>query len=428
MVQALDPGRSRRRSEELRARALRRLPGGVNSNVRLAAPQVFFARAEGAWLWDVDGNDYVDYLLGQGPSFLGHANRTVNAAIERACSAGMVYGAQHPLEVEAAERLCAAVGWLDMVRFGLSGTEMVQAALRVARAATGRRRFVRFEGHYHGWLDNVLLGVVDGRPGPASAGQLAHHLDDSIVLPWNDADVLAATLAERAEEVAAVIMEPMMLNAGAIPPRPGYLARVRELCDRHGVVLIFDEVICGFRLAPGGGSELFGVTPDLAVYGKAMAGGWPVAAFGGRGELMDRFGTGEVNHSGTFNGSVMAAAATVATLQLLDDDPPYKRIAAHGEALMAGLCGLAEAHEVPLRLQGLPVAFHASFGPPEPVWDFRGLQRLDGERYATLARDFAGHGLWVAGRGVWYVSAAHGEDELAAALERADRALSSRLP
>jgi glutamate-1-semialdehyde 2,1-aminomutase len=415
--------RPQQRSEQLRDRALRRLPGGVNSNVRLGAPQVFFARAEGAWLWDVDGNDYVDYLLGQGPHFLGHAHPRVNAAIADACRQGMLYGAQHALEVEAAERLCAAVGWPEMVRFGCSGTEMVQAALRLVRAATGRRRFVRFEGHYHGWLDNVLLSTVDGASGPASAGQPADYLDDGLVLPWNDADALAALLAARGEEVAAVVMEPMMLNAGAIPPAPGYLERVRELCDAHGVVLVFDEVICGFRLALGGASEVFGVTPDLAVYGKALAGGWPVAALAGRADLMERFGTGEVTHAGTFNGSVMAAAAVVSTLDVLVTDPPYGRIEAHGGALMTGLQGLADAYGLPLRIQGRPVAFHASFGGPEPVRDHRGLRGRDAARYERLARTLARHGVWVAGRGVWYVSAAHGERELAAVLERVEAAL-----
>jgi glutamate-1-semialdehyde 2,1-aminomutase len=330
--------------------------------------------------------------------------------------------------VDAAERLCAVLGWPEMVRIGLSGTEMVQAALRLVRAATGRRLFVRFEGHYHGWLDNVLLATVDGRSGPASAGQLADYLDDGLVLPWNDADALAALLAERGDEVAAVIMEPMMLNAGAIPPRPGYLERVRELCDAYGVVLIFDEVICGFRLALGGASEVFGVTPDLAVYGKAMAGGWPVAALAGRADLMDRFGTGEVSHAGTFNGSVMAAAAVLATLDVLTADSPYERIEAHGSALISGLRELAAGHDLPLRIQGRPVAFHASFGDPEPVWDYRELQARDAARYAQLARTLARHGVWVAGRGVWYVSAAHGPDELTAVLDRVESALTLERP
>ncbi|MFL6127476.1 MAG: aspartate aminotransferase family protein [Mycobacteriales bacterium] len=420
--------RPQQRSDELQARAVRRVPGGVNSNVRLSGPATYFARGRGAWLWDVDGNDYVDYLLGQGPSFLGHAHPEVNAAIAEACRRGMVYGAQHPLEVDAAERLCTVLGWPDMVRLGLSGTEMVQAALRLVRAATGRRRFVRFEGHYHGWLDNVLLATADGRSGPASAGQLASHLDDGLVLPWNDEDALAALLADRGEEVAAVIMEPMMLNAGAIQPRSGYLQRVRELCDAYGAVLIFDEVICGFRLALGGASEVFGVRPDLAVYGKAMAGGWPVAALAGRGALMERFGTGEVTHAGTFNGSMMAAAAVVATLEVLAGDPPYERIEAHGGSLIAGLRELAAVHDLPLRVQGRPVAFHASFGDPAPVWDHAGLQRRDAARYARFARTLARHGVWVAGRGVWYVSAAHGQAELTAVLERVDAALAAERP
>ena len=417
------PSRSTAQSTALREKALACIPGGVNSNVRLLGPPLFFERAEGAWLWDVDGNDYIDYLLGQGPNFLGHANADINRAVAEACSAGMVYGAQHPLEVEAAELLCEAVGWAQMVRFGLSGTEMVQAALRLARAATGRRKFVRFEGHYHGWLDNVLLSMDGGTPGPASAGQLADHLDDSFVLPWNDADALAALLERDGEQVAAVIMEPMMCNTGAITPRDGYLPRVRELCDAHGAVLIFDEVISGFRLALGGAAAIYGVTPDLATYGKAMAGGWPVSALAGRADLMERFGTAEVNHSGTFNASVMAMAATCAALRCLTETPPYDGIAEHGTALMDGLRELGERHDVPLRVQGVPAAFHVSFGDPEPVFDYRGMAQFDSKRYVAFARELADSGVWVAGRGIWYVSAAHGPGELGETLRRVDDAL-----
>jgi glutamate-1-semialdehyde 2,1-aminomutase len=419
------PARDRQRSAELRRRAERCIPGGVNSNVRLSGPKVFFERAYGAWLWDVDGNDYVDYLLGQGPNILGHAAEPVHRAVTEACRLGNLYGGQHPLEVEAAELVCDTLGWAEMVRFAASGSESVQAALRLARAATGRRGFVRFHGHYHGWLDNVLLAMdsVAPRPQPGSAGQLPDHLADGYLLPWNDPEPVAELLARRAGEVAAVITEPMMLNSGAVPPRAGYLARLRELCDSHGVVLIFDEVLTGFRLALGGAAERFGVTPDLAVYGKAVAAGWPVSVLAGRADLMARFGTGEVNHSGTFNASVMATAATAATLRALAADPPYERMAAHGEALMAGIRELAAAHGLPLRVQGLPMAFHASFGDPEPVWDHRGVLGLDGARYAALARLLADHGVWVAGRGVWMVSAAHADLELHATLERLDAAL-----
>jgi glutamate-1-semialdehyde 2,1-aminomutase len=393
--------------------------------VRPAGARRFFARGEGAWLWDVDGNDYVDYLLGQGPNFLGHAPAAVTEAVSRACQRGLVFAAQHELEVEAAELFLDTLGWAERVRFGPSGTEMVQAALRLARAATGRARFVRFEGHYHGWLDNVLLGMDhDGHPVPASDGQLPRHLDDGLVLPWNDADALADALARAGDDVAAVIMEPFMCNSGAIAPRPGYLETVRELCDRHGVILIFDEVITGFRLGLGGAVERFGVTPDLATYGKAMAGGWPVAALAGRAELMDLLASGVV-HAGTFNASVMACAAVASSLRLLRDDPPYPRVEAHGEEVMQGLQELAKVHDVPLRVQGLGMAFHASFGDSETVHDLRELHHLDLDRYQRLAARLVDAGVWVAGRGIWYVSTSHGDRERDVVLERVDATLAA---
>jgi glutamate-1-semialdehyde 2,1-aminomutase len=405
-------------SADIRKRAVRRLPGGVNSNVRLDAPEMFFARGEGAWLWDVDGRDYVDYLLGQGPAFLGHAPEPVQRAVAEACAHGIVYGAQHPLEVEAAERLCEVLAWPEMVRFGMTGTESVQAAIRLARAVTGRRRVVRFEGHYHGWLDNVLVAPEPGKAKPASAGQPATALEDSIVLPWNDLDVLIDALEREGDGVGVVLMEPAMLNAGSIAPRPGYLEGVRELCSSRGIVLVFDEVITGFRLALGGAAERYGVIPDLAVYGKAMAAGWPVAAIAGPAELMERFGSGEVNHSGTFNGNVMAAAATIATIDVLRSAPPHERMEQLGARLMDGLRALAEDASVPLRLRGFPVAFHASFGDGE-VYDFRDVQALDAGRYKVLAARLVDAGVWLAARGIWYVSAAHGERELEVTLERA---------
>ena len=204
----------------LKARAARAIPGGVDSNVRLDRPEVFFERGEGAWLFDVDGRDYVDYLLGQGPAFLGHVPERVQASVEKATRRGLVFGAQHPLEVEAAERFLAATRWPDMVRFGMTGTEMDQAALRLARATTKRDMFVRFAGHYHGWLDNVLLAMSAGVPGLASEGQVASALDQSYVLTWNDAGALEQLLADHGEEIAAVIMEPIMFNTGSILPRP----------------------------------------------------------------------------------------------------------------------------------------------------------------------------------------------------------------
>jgi glutamate-1-semialdehyde 2,1-aminomutase len=391
--------------------------------VRLDGPPVFFARAEGAWLWDVDGNDYVDYLLGQGPAFLGHAPPSVLAAVEEATRQGMVFGAQSPYEVEAAELLCTILDWPDMVRFGSSGTEMVQAAIRVARAATGRTRFVRFGGHYHGWMDNVLVAATGDDYGLASSGQAEDALTHTVVLTWNDLEAVEKALSDG--DIAAVIMEPVMLNAGAIAPREGYLSGVREICDQHGTILIFDEIITGFRLAAGGAVELYGVTPDLATYGKAMAGSWPVGALVGRAQLMELFGTGEVVHAGTFNANVMGMAAVAATLRQLTESPPYPKLHEIGTRLMAGLEDLGQRLRRPLRLQGWPMAFHASFGKNVEVWDHRDLAQLDQARYRKLVTLLIENGVWVAGRGIWYLSAAHDDQEIEVTLDRAEAALSA---
>lgn len=410
-------------SKRLRERALASIPGAVNSNIRLSAPPVFFDHAKGARMWDVDGREYIDYVLGQGPHFLGHACEPVNRAVAEACEKGMLFGASHGLEVEAAELVLAAVGWADRVRLGLTGTECVQGALRLCRAATGRQKFVRFDGHYHGWLDNVLIGA-ESASRRASEGQLVEYLDDSFIGRWNDADALETLLREHGDTIAAVIMEPMMVNTGGLEPLPGYLARVRELCTEYGVILIFDEVITGFRLARGGGAEHYGVAPDLAIYGKAIGGGWPVAAIAGRADLMDLFGTGRVNHSGTFNGSLMGAAAVVATQKLLVEDPPYDRVAAYGTSLMKGLASVAESRDVGIHIHGQPAAFHVSLGSPTTeVTDLAGLGGLDLDGYAALTDHFVSQGLWVMKRGIWFVSAAHGDVELDETLQRFDAAL-----
>ena len=393
--------------------------------MRITGPKVFIDHAKGARLVDIDGNEYIDYLLGQGPNFLGHAPDPVLKAVAEASERGMIYGSQHELEIEAGEKVLKAVGWGERVRFGLSGTEAVQAAIRLARAVTGREKFVRFAGQYHGWLDNVLVGVdEEGNAKTVSAGQMESHLDDSIMIAWNDLAAVEGLLAARSEEIAAVIMEPVMLNAGSIEPAPAYLEGVRAACDRHGVVLIFDEVIAGFRVALGGAAERYGVTPDLATYGKAMAGGWPVSALVGKAEYMDKFGTAEVNHSGTFNASVMACAATAATIDMLTSEPPYERLAVLGERLQNGLREIAETHGVELNVQGLPMAFHVGFGKG-PVRSFDELQQLDLGRYAEFSSVLVEHGIWVTGRGIWYMSAAHREADIDETLKRFSAAMTA---
>lgn len=404
---------------ELRRRALACMPGGVNSNVRLESASRFFERGAGAWLWDADGRDYVDYALGMGSVFLGHSDPTVNDAVRRSVERGTVYGAQHPLEVEAAESFLRVVHWAQRVRFASSGSEAVHAVLRVARAATGRSKIVRFTGHYHGWLDNILVPLDATESRPASQGQLPSAVKDLFVLPWNSDEALASVLSEQHDQVAAVIMEPVMLNSGATEPVPGYLELARELCTRYGVVLVFDEVITGFRVALGGAVERYRVVPDLATYGKAMAGGWPVAALAGRTEYMDLLADGGVNHSGTFNGSTMACAAVSATIEALRREPPYEGVERYGSQLMTALPAIAKDHGVTVKIEGLPMAFSIIPDTSSELGASPGWRKAAAHR---LHAAFAEAGIWTTTRGLWFVSAVHREDELVATLSRAAKA------
>jgi glutamate-1-semialdehyde 2,1-aminomutase len=411
---------------QMQDRATTALAGGVSSNTRLLNPNLIVERGEGCRIWDADGTDYLDYLLGQGPNFLGYAPARVVHKVAEAQRHGVIYAATHRREIEAAERILAILPWADQLRFGSSSSEMIQAAMRIARHATGRQKIVRFHGHYHGWFDNILIKSDGATAQPGSVGQLHDALDSTITVDWNDIDALAAALSDHGDQVAAIMMEPMMLNAGAIAPGPNYLQQVRELCTRHGIVLVFDETITGFRLALGGAAELFSVSPDLAVYGKAMAAGWPCAALVGRRELFTAVASGQLTHAGTFNGNTIATAAVLAALDELEDRSVYRHVESVGAALMAELTDLFDTHRLPIRLQGLPMAFHARFDThPEPITSYRRLQQIDSERYCRFARHLIGCGVWVAARGIWYVSAAHQHEDVEETIKRIDAALSA---
>ncbi|MFE2373765.1 aspartate aminotransferase family protein [Streptomyces sp. NPDC059398] len=402
-----------------RARATKALAGGVSSNVRMLNPHVIADRAEGARMWDVDGREYIDYVLGQGPNFLGNAPRQILEKVEAAQRRGVIYAATHRTEIEAAEKVIEVLGWPDRVRFGSSSSEMVQAALRMARHATGRSRVLRFHGQYHGWFDNIHIRSDGDTALPAGGGQLPQALDEVVTVQWNDRSAFDEALAAYGDELAAVIMEPVMLNSGAIEPGPGYLRAVRDACTANGTVLVFDETITGFRLAVGGAAERYGVYPDLAVYGKAMAGGWPCAAVVGRGELFEGIATGAVVHAGTFNGNVPATAATLACLEHIADGEVHRRTERVGGQLMSSLAALSAEHGLGLVLQGPPMAFHARFAdPPTPATRYQDVQNADSARYLRFSRALVGHGVWVASRGIWYVSAAHTEQDVALTVDR----------
>lgn len=416
------------RSEELLERASRVIAGGVNSNVRLAGlpKPLFFSHGEGPRLTDVDGNTYLDYVLGQGPLIHGHSHPELLQAAAVGMGRGMMFAAQHEGEIELAERVCARVPCAERVRFGSSGSEMVQAAFRIARAHTGRRKIVKFEGHYHGWFDNVLVSVAPPleaagpreapKAVPGSKGQDPHAYEELIVLPWNDPGLLERTLRVRAGEIAAVITEPVMGNVGCILPRPGYLEALRRLCDELGIVLIFDEVITGFRVAPGGAQELFGVKPDLCTFGKAMAGGFPIACLAGRRDLMELLTAG-VNHSGTYNANVLVVAASIACLDLLtrEDGAAYRHLFGLGRRLRDGIAAVAAERGVEVQIQGPGPMFHVAFAT-EPLTDYRSAAKMDTPRYHRLARALLERGVRVLERGLWYVSTAHTEQDIDATL------------
>jgi glutamate-1-semialdehyde 2,1-aminomutase len=427
------------RSAALYAEACESLAGGVSSNFRLGGQPVplFFERAAGAYLYDADGNRYLDYVLGMGPCILGHAPPAVTAAVAEGLGRGQLYAGQHRAEAELARRVCRAVPCAELVRFGSSGSEMVQAALRLARAATGRPLVLKFEGHYHGWLDTILVSVQPPLPeaGPAdaptpflpSAGQSRAAAADVAVLPWNDADAVTRFLAARGAETAAVIMEPILCNSGVIPPRPGYVEEVRALCDRYGVVLIFDEVITGFRVALGGAQALLGVTPDLAVFAKAFGAGFPIAALAGRRAIMELAGNRTVLHGGTYNTNTVCTAAAVAALDELSRDGgrAYADLAARGERLISGLRETARRRGVPLLVQGFGAVFNTAFTDAPAVADYRAYLAADAARQRAFLRALQDRGVRVTARGTWFLSTAHGDADVEETLAAAAAALDS---
>lgn len=419
-----------RRSSELFQRAQASLAGGVSSNVRaLAQPPLYFRSAAGTRVVDADENTYLDFTLSQGPLFLGHSPPEVLDFVSRALREGQLYGAQHELEIELAEQFQRNVPCAELVRFCNSGSEAVHAAIRAARAATGRAKILRFEGHYHGWYDEALVSAApsleQAGPGDAptpvlgSGGQLASASANVMVLPWNDADLLRAALARYGSEIAAVIMEPVMCNNACIPPMPGYLEAARELCTEHGVVLIFDEVITGFRLGLGGAQSYFGVTPDLATFGKAMANGFPIACLAGARRLMQPIANLEVNHSGTYNSNVMVTAAAYATIRELER-LDYGRVHRLGETLMNGLRERAAKSGLSVLAQGYGPAFHLAFTERDAIVNYREGLEADKARNSEFVGAMLDRGIRLLSRGLWYLSAAHSEDDIQRALDAAE--------
>jgi len=400
-------------------RSLRTLAGGVSSSMRRAAKPypLFFVRGVGSRVFDVDGNSYLDYGLAWGPLILGHSHPCVVDAVQKQAARALTFGAQHDLEFEVSELLNHTIPCADLVAYANSGTEIVQVALRLARAVTGRRKYLKFEGHYHGWSDEALVayhppeGDSFERPSAVGAGQLPH--DTVTVAEWNNREHVERIFAERAAEISAIICEPLLSNSGCIPPAPGFLEFLREISIRNGSLLIFDEVITGFRVDLGGAQGRWGVTPDLATYAKAVGGGIPLSVLAGRSDFMQKIAIGEVIHAGTLNGNPLSLAAARATIEVLaaDGGSVYPRLRARADRLREGI-------ETCLKDAGLPVitcgdgpVFQVSF-MDTAARNYRDTLRARADLYAGFAMGLLDKGVLTLPDGRWYLSTAHTDADI----------------
>ena len=431
--------RSYDKSIALYERTRKTLAGGVSSNVRYAATPVplFFERGEGARLYDVDGNVHIDYVLGNGPAILGHAPKSVIVAVAASLAEGQVFAAQHPREPELSERLCRLLPGIEVVRFATSGTEAVLMAFRLARAFTGRDKILKFEGHYHGWSDQAYISARPplNEAGPAdqpvpvagSPGMPASVLDDVVVCGWNDLDLLAAAFERNKGMIAAVIMEPVMVNGGPIEPAPGYLAGARDLCRANGALFVCDEVITGFRVGLRGAQGRYGVGADLTIYAKAVAAGFPLAVVGGRRDVMDTLLDKGMMHGGTYNGNVQSMAAAIAALDVLEagDGAVYRDLERRGTRLMQGLAALGKKHRVAIQVQGLPAIFQVFFTSGPGPRNYRESVACDRDKALAFHQALQEEGIRTNQNAKWFLSTAHDDAIIDETLAAADRAMAT---
>lgn len=394
---------NRAQSEKLFAEALKYIPGGVNSPVRafraVGGNPFFVNRAAGSKIWDVDGNELIDYVLTWGPAILGHAHPKIIAAVKTAADFGTSFGIPNPLEVTMAKLICERVPSVKKVRMTNSGTEACMSAIRLARGFTGRDKIIKFDGCYHGHADSLLVRAGSGAltlGHPDSAGVPAAFTQHTIVLPYNDVEAVKACFAANKNVIAGIIVEPVPGNAGLYLPKPGYLAFLSEITRANGSLLIFDEVMTGFRLARGGAQERFQITPDLSTFGKVIGGGLPVGAFGGRAEIMDYLAPlGPVYQAGTLSGNPLAMAAGIANLEELANGTAYARLEELGEQLAAGMKAAAKAANIPMHFNSCGSMFCGYF-TSEPVWNLADAMKSDRERFKKFFHGMLEAGIYLA--------------------------------
>jgi glutamate-1-semialdehyde 2,1-aminomutase len=417
-------------AESLFDRARARIPGGVNSPVRafgaVGGEPFFVARGEGAYLIDTDGRRYVDYVQSWGASILGHAHPKIVEAVQKAAAAGTSFGAPTAREVELAEEICARVPSVDKVRLVSSGTEAAMTAVRLARGATGRSKIVKFAGGYHGHLDALLVAAGSGVATfglPGSVGVTEGTVADTVVVPYNDDAALDEVFRGLSDDVAAVLVEPVAANMGLVPAEAGFLAGLRDRCNADGALLVFDEVITGFRVGPAGAEGVYGVTPDLSLFGKVVGGGLPLAAIGGRADLMDELApVGPVYQAGTLSGNPLATAAGLAALSLLDDSA-YARLESTATRLADGLSDAFERAGVAARVPRARTLVGVFF-TERPVRDYEGARSADHKAYASFFHGLLDRGIYLGPSGyeAIFPSLAHGDPDLGQTLTAAGEA------
>ena len=412
-----------------RAKAV--IPHGVNSNFRYWGDDdtLVIARGQGAYIWDLDGNRYIDYRLGFGPVILGHAHPRVDARVKEALEGGVTFAWTTPWEIEAAERIVRLTG-VDKVRLTNTGTEATFHALRIARAYTNREKFIKFEGQYHGQVDYFMFSnassnkrMIGSRrspiPAAATSGIPKAVQQYIITLPFNDFDAVERTVKAKWGDIAAIIVEPVLGNLAGIMPRPGFLEHLRRLADEYGIVLIFDEVKTGFRIAKGGAQEYFGVRADLVTYAKSLGNGYPVAAIAGREEVMMTIQPGAMAHGGTYSGNAVAAAAAAATLQALEEEDALATVEARGRALMEGIRGILAEEGIPAWVGGPPSMFGVVLGIEDTPYELRDYLQGDAELYEEIGMELIRRGVMpdADGREPWFLCAALTEEDVAFTLD-----------
>jgi glutamate-1-semialdehyde 2,1-aminomutase len=415
---------------------------GVGSQVQsFSRPHpLYMTHGSGSKLYDVDGNEFTDYLLNYGPLILGHCPKVLHDTIRCQLDKGTAFGEPHPLQLEAARLLVDAVPSFEVVNFNNTGSEAVQAVLRLARAVTARTKFIKFEGHYHGWIDSVFFSFhpADGEdlgtrehPKPVihsySKGIAPNVLDNAIVLPWNDLPALESALKNHKGEIAAILTEPIMSNCGIIMPRARYLEGMRKLATEHGAILIFDETITGMRGALGGAQEIYGVIPDITCGFKALGAGFPIFAYGASRQLMQVVSDRQAVHAGTFNANAIGCAAAITVLKELKKDncAIIRRINQFGKHMMDEIGAMARKHGIKVRIQGPGSVFCVSFHDHE-IWDMRDAFTGSNENYFVFRQLLLDHGIHIfpTEKGLWYLSSAHTEDDIQNTLKTVDKVLS----